>query len=146
MVDIIQMKQRVAATQEKIKAANELGEQQSKRLLDLLRAVETNLLSKQEEIDTLRAQQATDKDEIEQLRSLLQASLDLAEDSGQSRPSLPNREMDTLFRRLDEIVASANRDLGHSYGPLAAPVVDPPEPGVKAKKKARGRGLKKIFS
>ena len=44
MVDIIEIKQRVAATEEKLKSANAKGKQHSKRLVSLLQAVEANHL------------------------------------------------------------------------------------------------------
>lgn len=146
MVDILEMKQRVAATEEKIKAANEKGERQSKRLLDLLKAVEANLSRKQSEITALRAEQAVAKDEIERLRDMLHATLSLAEDSEASRPSLPNRDLESLLTRLNQIVETAGRDFDELFVPSVAAASDDPKPVDQPKKKRRGKGFKKIFS
>lgn len=146
MVDILEMKQRVAATEEKIKAANEKGEEQSKRLLDLLQAVEANLSRKQNEIKTLRAEQIAAKDEIEQLRAMLDTSLGLAETSQETRPSLPKRDLMNLLKRLDEIVQTANRDFVEPNGDSKILVLDDPKPPAKRKKRSRGKGFKRIFS
>lgn len=146
MVDILEMKQRVAATEEKIKAANEKGEQQSKRLLDLLQAVEANLSRKQSEIMALRAEQAVAKDEIEQLRDMLHATLSLAEISEDSRPSLPNRDLESLLTRLNQIVETAGRDFDELFVPSVTLASEAPKTVDQPKKKRRGKGFKKIFS
>ncbi len=157
MVDIIEMKQRVAATEKKLKAANAEGEQRGQRLLSLLQAVENSLSRNQNEIRTLREEQSTAKDEIQQLRNLLQVTLTLTDTSSKSRPSLPNGELESLFKRLNEIVANANRNFNELAGEMETPApgpaiaderVDPPAPKQqpKQKKKSRGKGLRKIFS
>jgi septation ring formation regulator EzrA len=146
MVDIIEIKQRVAATEEKLKAANAKGEQHSQRLLSLLQAVEANLTRNQNEIRALREEQATAKDEIQQLRNMLQVTLTLTETSSESRPSLPQRELEGLFKRLDKVVANANRDFGEVSGESETQAPGAAEPAPKEKKKSRGKGLRKIFS
>ncbi len=142
MVDIIEMKQRVAATEEKLKAANAKGEQHGQRLLSLLQAVETNLARNQNEIRALREEQATANDEIQQLRNMLQVTLTLTETSSASRPSLPHRDLEGLFKRLDEVVANANRDFDEVSGEPETPAPGAAEPALKQKKKSRGRGLR----
>ena len=146
MVNIVEMKQRVAATEEKIKAAHAQGEQQSKRLLDLLQAVETNLARNRDEIRALRAEHAAAKDEIEQLRNMLHATLSLTEIVEQTRPSLPNRDLEGLLKRLDEIVETAGRDFDELFGQVEPPEPGDPNPVVQPKKKRRSKGFKKIFS
>jgi predicted nucleic acid-binding Zn-ribbon protein len=146
MVDIIEMKQRVAATEEKLKSANAKGEQHSKRLVNLLQAVETNLLQNQNEIKALRAERAAAEDEIQQLKNMLQATLNLTETSSESRPSLPDRDLQGLFKRLNEIVANANRDFDELSGEPETPAPDDRIRTAKPKKKPRGKGLRKIFS
>ena len=146
MVDIIEIKQRVAATEEKLKAANAKGEQHSQRLLSLLQAVEANLTRNQNEIRALREEQAAAKDEIQQLRNMLQVTLTLTETSSESRPSLPQRELEGLFKRLDKVVANANRDFGEVSGESETQAPGAAEPAPKEKKKSRGKGLRKIFS
>ncbi len=146
MVDIIEIKQRVAATEEKLKAANAQGEQQSQRLLSLLQAVESNLSRNQNEIRALREKQAAAKDEIQQLRNMLQVTLTLTETSNESRPGLSHRELEGLFKRLDEVVANANRDFDEVFGESETQAPGAAEPALKQKKKARGKGLRKIFS
>ena len=150
MVDIIEIKQRVAATEEKLKAANAKGEQHSQRLLSLLQAVEANLTRNQNEIRALREEQAAAKDEIQQLRNMLQVTLTLTETSSESRPSLPQRELEGLFKRLDKVVANANRDFGEVSGEVSGEsetqAPGAAEPAPKEKKKSRGKGLRKIFS
>ncbi len=150
MVDIIEIKQRVAATEEKLKAANAQGEQHSQRLVSLLQAVEANLTRNQNEIRALREEQAAAKDEIQQLRNMLQVTLTLTETSGESRPSLPQRELEGLFKRLDKVVANANRDFGEVSGEVSGEsetqAPGAAEPAPKEKKKSRGKGLRKIFS
>ncbi len=145
MVDIIEIKQRVAATEEKLKAANAQGEQQSQRLLSLLQAVESNLSRNQNEIRALREEQAAAKDEIQQLRNMLQVTLTLTEASSESRPGLSHRELEDLFKRLDEVVANANRNLDEVFGDSETQAPGAAEPALKQKKKSRGRGLRKIF-
>ncbi len=150
MVDIIEIKQRVAATEEKLKAANAQGEQHSQRLLSLLQAVEANLTRNQNEIRALREEQAAAKDEIQQLRNMLQVTLTLTETSGESRPSLPQRELEGLFKRLDKVVANANRDFGEVsgevFGESETQAPGAAEPAPKEEKKSRAKGLRKIFS
>ena len=146
MVDIIEIKQRVAATEEKLKAANAQGEQHSQRLVSLLQAVEANLTRNQNEIKGLREEQAAAKDEIQQLRNMLQVTLTLTETSSESRPSLPQRELEGLFKRLDKVVANANRDFDKVSGELETQAPDAAEPALKQKKKSRAKGLRKIFS
>ena len=150
MVDIIEIKQRVAATEEKLKAANAQGEQHSQRLVSLLQAVEANLTRNQNEIRALREEQAAAKDEIQQLRNMLQVTLTLTETSGESRPSLPQRELEGLFKRLDKVVANANRDFdkvsGEVSGESETQAPGAAEPAPKEKKKSRAKGLRKIFS
>jgi len=146
MVDIIEMKQRVAATEEKLKAANAKGEQHSQRLVNLLQAVETNLLRNQNEITALRAERAAAEDEIQQLKNMLQATLSLTETSSKSRPSLPERDLQILFNRLNEIVANTNRDFEELLGEPETPAPGSPKRAAKPKKKPRGKGLRKIFS
>ncbi len=152
MVDIVEMKQRVAATEEKIKAAHEKGERQGQRLLELLQAVESNLLRNQSEISALRSEQAAAKDEIAQLRDLLQATLSLTDSVEQTRPSLPNRDLEGLLARLDRVVEAAGRDHDELFGPSETPPADESgpradaEPAAAPKKKPRRKGFKKIFS
>jgi chromosome segregation ATPase len=142
MVAIIEMKQRVAATEEKLKAANAKGEQHGQRLLSLLQAVETNLARNQNEIRALREEQAVAKDEIQQLRNMLQVTLTLTETSSESRRSLPHRDLEGLFKRLDEVVANANRVFDEVSGEPETPAPGAAEPALKQKKKSRGRGLR----
>ena len=150
MVDIIEIKQRVAATEEKLKAANAQGEQHSQRLVSLLQAVEANLTRNQNEIKGLREEQAAAKDEIQQLRNMLQVTLTLTETSSESRRSLPQREVEGLFKRLDKVVANANGDFdevsGKVSGSSETQAPDAAEPAPKEKKKSRAKGLRKIFS
>lgn len=146
MVDIIEMKQRVAATEEKLKAASAQGEQHSQRLLSLLQAVETNLTHNQNEIRALREEQAAARDEIQQLRNMLQVTLTLTETSSDNRPSLPNRELESMFKRLDEIVANANREFDELFGDSESQAPSAQEQQPKPKRKPRGKGLRKIFS
>ncbi len=146
MVDIIEIKQRVAATEEKLKSANAKGEQHSKRLVSLLQSVEANLLRNQNEIKALRADRAAAEDEIQQLKNMLQATLSLTETSSESRPSLPDRDLRSLFNRLNEIVANANRDFDEHFGEPETPAPDDRKPTAKPKKKPRGKGLRRIFS
>ncbi len=157
MVDIIEMKQRVAATEKKLKAATAEGELRGQRLLSLLQAVESNLSRNQNEIRTLREEQSAAKDEIQQLRNLLQATLTLTDTSSESRPSLPNVELESLFKRLNEIVANANRNFNELAGEMETQTPGPaiadeqvdlpaPKQQPKQKKKSRGKGLRKIFS
>jgi septation ring formation regulator EzrA len=146
MVDIIEIKQRVAATEEKLKAANAQGEQHSQRLLSLLQAVESNLSRNQNEIKALREEQSAAKDEIQQLRNMLQVTLTLTETSSESRPGLPHRELEDLLKRLGEVVANANRDFDEVFGESEARAPGAAEPAPKQKKKPRGKGLRKIFT
>ena len=156
MVDIIEMKQRVAATEKKLKAANAEGELRGQRLLSLLQAVESNLSRNQNEIRTLREKQSAAKDEIQELRNLLQVTLTLTDTSSESRPSLPNGELESLFERLNEMVANANRSVNELSGETETQTPGPanadqqvdlptPKQQSKQKKKSRGKGLRKIF-
>jgi outer membrane protein TolC len=154
MVDIIEMKQRVAATEEKIKAANAQGVQQNERLLHLLQAVETNLLRNQSEIQTLKAERAAAKDEIETLKNMLRATLSLAETNAEARPSLPRRDLDSLLARLGELVDTAHRDQNKTVKTVKksaekkpeAPTGEGDKPAAKPKKRTRSRVLSKLLS
>ena len=155
MVDIIDMKQRVAATEAKLKAANAEGEKRSRRLLRLLDAVEQNFSRNQQEIRALREQQAAAAGEIQQLRNLLQVMLTLAEASKASRPSLPHSDLQQLIKRLNEMAAAA--DPGEAaceteqQATGTADADDPAKPSgdedqPKQTKKSRGKRLSKILT
>ncbi len=157
MADIVDMKQRVAATEAKLKAANAEGEKRSRRLLQLLDAVEQNFSLNQREIRALREEQAAAAEEIQQLRNLLQVMLTLAETSKASRPSLPHSELENLIERLNQMVAAAdsNPDAAaceaDQRSPREAEEDEPAEPPgdkdrSKQKTKSRGKKLSKILT
>lgn len=157
MVDIIDMKQRVAATKAKLKAANAEGEKRGERLLRLLDAVEQIVARNEQDIRALRQQQAAAAEEIQQLRNLLQVMLTLAESSKASRPSLPHGELESLIERLNEIVAAAAPSAGESAreteaeDPSGEEADGPAEPAgeeevAKAGKKSRGKKFTKILT
>ena len=114
--------------------------------MSLLQAVETNLLRNHNEIKSLRTERAAAEDEIQQLKNMLQATLSLSETSTESRPSLPDRDLQSLFNRLNGIVANTNRDFEELFGEPETPAPGSPKRAAKPKKKPRGKGLRKIFS
>lgn len=154
MVDIIDMKQRVAATKAKLKAANAEGEKRGERLLRLLDAVEQIVARNEQDIRALRQQQAAAAEEIQQLRNLLQVMLTLAESSKASRPSLPHGELESLIERLNEIVAAAAPSAGESARETEAEDPSKEEAAgpagekeaAKAGKKSRGKKFTKILT
>ncbi len=157
MADIVDMKQRVAATEAKLKAANAEGEKRSRRLLQLLDAVEQNFSLNQREIRALRQERAAAAEEILELRNLLQEMLTLAETSKASRPSLPHGELENLIERLSQMAAAANsnpdaaageadqRSPGEAEGDEQA---EPPgdKDHSKQRTKSRGKNLSKILT
>jgi hypothetical protein len=157
MADIVDMKQRVAATEAKLKAANAEGEKRSRRLLELLDSVEQNFSLNQREILALREEQAAAAEEIQQLRNLLQVMLTLAETSKASRPSLPHSELENLIKRLNQMVAAADPspdeaacETEHRLPERADAVEQSEPPGDKdqshQRKKSRGKKLSKILT
>lgn len=111
MADIIEMKRRGGATGARSKAANAQRRQRDQQLLGLLEAVERHLLRDRQVIAALRAKQAAAARDIEQLRTLLQVMLALAEQGTARKPGLCHDELERLVRRLCDLAASANRDL-----------------------------------
>jgi predicted nuclease with TOPRIM domain len=71
VIDIADMKQRVATTEAKLSAAAQEGRKRNERLLDLLDAVEKNLAHKQRQISLLEEEQGRALEEVQQLRNLL---------------------------------------------------------------------------
>ena len=120
MADIIEMKRRGAATHPKSKGAKSKGakskganpqrQRRNRQLLDLLQAVERRISRDRREIAALRAEQAAAARDAEQLRTLLQVMLTLAEQGTDREPGLSHDELERLVRRLCHLAASANRD------------------------------------
>ena len=159
MLDISEMKRRVAATEAKLKAASADGEVRSQRLLDLLETVETNFSRKQQEIDSLREQQAATADEVQQLRSLLQVTLTMAETSKIDGTGLSHGELESLIGRLSQVAetapdaAIAVEATTPAEEPQPAPAgltveADPPawRQSAPAKTERRGKGLGRLFT
>ena len=135
MVDFIEVRQRVAATEAKLKAASALGRHHDPRLTRMLQSIEANLARTKNEIATLRRDQAAAQDEIWQLRSLLDRALAVTESSGAARRGLTNRDLDDLLTRLAAVVANANRGLESLREDPEVPASDQdrrePEPGSR---------------
>jgi len=110
MADIIEMTRRGAATQPKSKAESAPRGRRSRQLLDLLEAVERRISRDRREIAALRAKHAAAAREAEQLRTLLQGMLTLAEQGTEREPGLSHDEFERLVRRLCHLATSANRD------------------------------------
>lgn len=162
MLDITEMKRRVAATEAKLKAASADGEARSQRLLDLLETVETNFSRKQQEIDSLKEQQAAAAEEVQQLRNLLQVTLTMAETSKIDGTGLSSGELESLIGRLSQVAESAPDAAiaaiaAEAPAPAEEPQPAPAGPAVKigppalrepaaGKPERRGKGLGRVFT
>lgn len=121
MVDFIEVRQRVAATEEKLKAANALGRHHDARLTRLLQSIEANLTRTKTELASLRQDRAAAQEEIRELKSLLQKTLAVTESSAEAPTGLSARDLDVLLTRLGSVVANANRELESLRAPTGAP-------------------------
>ena len=125
MADIVEMTRRGSATEAKSTeakstgaksagvtstVANEQRQRRERQLVGLLQAVERRILRDHREIAALRAKQAADARDLEQLRTLLQVMLTLAEQGAEREPGLSHDELERSIRRLLRLAASANRD------------------------------------
>ena len=101
------MKHRVAAIKSRLAAMDSGGEDRDQRLLHLLEAVERKFSSLQQENQVLRLAEAAARDEVRQLRSLLQDVLNVAESEPAIDPGLPRQDLENLIARLNHIAATA---------------------------------------
>jgi hypothetical protein len=116
LVDISDMKHRVAATEAMLSAAAQDGRERDARLLDFLERVENNLVQKQEQIDHLEKEQTRSQEENQLLKSLLH---DIT------------------------IASTAKQDAEESAGSASAKDADvPPENGAKDADAAPANGAK----
>ena len=131
MADIVEMTRRGSATEAKSTeakstgaksagvtstVANEQRQRRERQLVGLLQAVERRILRDHREIAALRAKQAADARDLEQLRTLLQVMLTLAEQGpqllgipgggglfGAQGGDLPTVTRDPPFHRLQQV-------------------------------------------
>jgi septation ring formation regulator EzrA len=106
MVDIIDMKHRVAAAKARFRASSTGEEDRGRKLLHLLEALERKFSRLREENQALREAEANARDETRQLRNLLQDVLNLAEANTSNRPGLPQDQLEQLIASLNQIAAS----------------------------------------
>lgn len=109
MVDVIEMKDRVAAIKARLMPAGAGDQDRNQRLLILLEAVERKYVRMQRENLALRLAEATARAEMRQLRKLLRDVLSLAESEHAIAPGLAQDDLEDLIARLDEIAAAAAR-------------------------------------
>ena len=83
VINIADMKQRVAETEANLSTAALDGRKRNARLFDLLDAVEKNLAHKQRQISLLKEEQGRALEEVQQLRNLLHVMLTIAENARQ---------------------------------------------------------------
>ena len=109
-IDIAEMKQRVTATEAKLSATAQEGQNCNMRLLNLLDMVEKNLARKQQQISRLEEEHGRALEEILHLRNLLHIMLSMAENTHQRKPHLPLENLDQLFDRLGAIASAMKQD------------------------------------
>lgn len=107
MVDVIDMKHRVAAAKARLADAGKQDRDQ--KLLSLLEALERKYLRMERENRALRMAEAAARVETRQLRKLLRDMLSLAESERAIAPGLAQDDLEHLIERLDEIAAAAAR-------------------------------------
>ncbi len=109
MVDVIEMKHRVAAIKARLMPVGAGQQNRNQKLLSLLEAVELNYVRMQRENIALRLAESAARSEVRQLRKLLREVLSLAESERAVTPGLAPDDLDDLIARLDEIAAAAAR-------------------------------------
>jgi hypothetical protein len=114
MVDVIDMKHRVAAAKARLTTADAGNQDRDQRLLSLLEAVEKTYRRMQRENRALRMAEAAARVETQQLRKLLRDVLSLAESERAIAPGLAQDDLERLIERLDEIAAAAARTTDES--------------------------------
>jgi sugar-specific transcriptional regulator TrmB len=107
MVDVIDMKHRVAAAKARLADAGKQDRDQ--KLLSLLEALERKYLRMERENRALRMAESAARVETRQLRKLLRDMLSLAESERAIAPGLAQDDLEHLIERLDEIAAAAAR-------------------------------------
>lgn len=110
VVDMVEMKHRVAATEAMLSAAAQDEKERNARLLNFLERVEQNLMEKQEQIDRLEKEQNRVLEENRLLRTLLQDMLNMAETSFELSTGAPSKDLDRLIDRLGTIAADVELD------------------------------------
>jgi len=108
--DIVDMKERVAATEAILSAAAQEGHQRNTRLLTFLENVENNLVQKQQQITDLEEAQNRSREEIERLSDMLDNVLSLAETSLERSPSPVPGNLEQLIDRLSAITSTMDPD------------------------------------
>ena len=108
MANIIDMHRHDAAMESETQAA-QVQRQRDQELLGLLESLERRLRLERREVAALRTGQALAEKDLEELRSLLQAAVKLAEEGVSREPGLPGDELAGLISRLNRLAASASR-------------------------------------
>lgn len=143
LVDMADMKHRVAATEAMLSAAAQDGRERDARLLDFLERVENNLVQKQEQIDHLEKEQTRSQEENQLLKSLLHDMLTMAESTLERGSRVEAGDLEQLIDRLGTIASTAKQDAEESAGSASAKDADvPPENGAKDADAAPANGAK----
>ena len=119
--DIVDMKERVAATEAILSAAAQEGHQRNTRLLTFLENVENNLVQKQQQITDLEEAQNRSREEIERLSDMLDNVLSLAETSLERSPSPVPGNLEQLIDRLSAITSTMDPDASEASDAPDAP-------------------------
>ena len=120
LVDMADMKQRVATTEEMLTAAAQDGQERNARLVDFLERVEKNLVQKQERIDHLEQEKSRSQEEIELLRTLLNDMLTMAETSLEHGSRVKADDLEQVIDRLGTIESQTNQDGDERAGSVSA--------------------------
>lgn len=120
LVDMADMKHRVAATEALLAAAAQDGQERNARLVDFLERVEKNLVRKQEQIDHLEQEKSRSQEEIELLRTLLSDMLTMAETSLEHGSRVKADDLEQVIDRLGTIAAQTNQDAEGGPGSVSA--------------------------
>jgi uncharacterized protein (DUF885 family) len=125
-INIVDMKQRVAATEAILSTAAQEGQQRNAQMVDFLERVEKNIECKQQQISDLEEEQNRSRDEIQLLRNMLHDMLSMAEKTLERGPRLATDDLEQLIGRLDAITPVMNQDAEESAGGDCAKEPDAP--------------------
>lgn len=143
VVDMADMKHRVAATEAMLSAAAQDGRERDARLLDFLERVEKNLVQKQEQIDRLEKEQSRSLEENRLLRTLLHDMLTMAETTLERGSRVAAEDLQQLIDRLGNMASLAKQDAEEGAGEASAKDPDaPPANGAKEADAAPANGVK----
>ncbi len=125
-LNIVDMKQRVAATEAILSTAAQEGQQREARLLNFLETVEQNLVQNQQQISYLEEEQSRSLDEIQLLSNMLHDVLARAEKTLERGARLGSDDLEQLIGRLDAITPMMNQDAEKGAGGDCAKEPDAP--------------------